>query len=235
MKQSVVYSAIFGGYDKLSDNQYVIPDTDYLCFTDTWFESNLWKVIIVPPIYEDNTRTARKYKLLPHRFLADYKNSIWIDGNIEILSNPLELFDDRLVFGTFDHMKCFDKRNCIYEEAEAILEMGNTNIRRTPERGIKNWKDNPEIIKKQVNKYKQEGFPSQLGLAVTSVVLRQHNVPSIKKLGEDWWMEMKYGSKRDQLSLNYVAWKNSLDITYIDGDVRSNLYFRMTNGHKGKK
>jgi hypothetical protein len=45
MKQSVVYSAIFGGYDKLSDKQYVIPDTDYLCFTDKGVESKTWKII----------------------------------------------------------------------------------------------------------------------------------------------------------------------------------------------
>jgi len=113
--------------------------------------------------------------------------------------------------------------------------MGNTNMVRTPERGIKNWKDNPEIIKKQVNKYKQEGFPSQIGLVSTGVVLRQHNLSNVKKLGEDWWIEMKYGSKRDQLSLNYVAWKNNFNITYIDGDIRLNKYFKLTTSHLGKK
>lgn len=235
MKELAVYSAIFGGYDILSDNQFIIPGADYICFTDTWFDSKVWKVVVVPSIYDDKTRSARKYKLLPHRYLTEYKNSIWIDGNIEILSNPVELFSNNLKFATFDHMQCFDQRNCIYEEAEAILEMGRVNMIRTPERGIKNWKDNPEIIKKQILSYKQDNYPQGLGLAVTSVVLRQHNLPEVKKINEDWWIEMKYGSKRDQLSLNYVAWKNNFKIQYIDGDVRLNKYFRMTSGHKGKK
>ena len=52
---------------------------------------------------------------------------------------------------------------------------------------------------------------------------------------EDWWTEIKYGSKRDQLSFNYVAWKNSLNFNYMDGDSRNNEYFyRDTNPHKGK-
>jgi hypothetical protein len=46
---------------------------------------------------------------------------------------------------------------------------------------------------------------------------------------------MKYGSRRDQMSLNYVEWKNGLNITYIQGDVRNNEYFEMIPGHKGKK
>jgi hypothetical protein len=53
---------------------------------------------------------------------------------------------------------------------------------------------------------------------------------------EDWWTEIKYGSRRDQLSFNYVAWKNNLKFNYIEGDSRDNKYFkRDTNPHIGKK
>ena len=56
------------------------------------------------------------------------------------------------------------------------------------------------------------------------------------KAMEDWWTEIKYGSKRDQLSFNYVAWKNDLKFNYIDGDSRKNEYFeRDTGPHMGKK
>jgi hypothetical protein len=55
------------------------------------------------------------------------------------------------------------------------------------------------------------------------------------KLDEDWWTEMKYHSRRDQLSLNYVEWKNNFKIDYLEGDVRNNDYFKMISGHKGKK
>jgi len=42
---------------------------------------------------------------------------------------------------------------------------------------------------------------------------------------EDWWTEVKYGSKRDQLSFPYVAWKNKLDFNFIDEDIDDNEFF----------
>ena len=53
---------------------------------------------------------------------------------------------------------------------------------------------------------------------------------------EDWWTEIKYGSKRDQLSFNYSAWKLGIKFNYILGESRDNEYFyRSTKPHKGKK
>ena len=36
---------------------------------------------------------ARKYKLLPHRFLSQYDVSIWMDGNFLIRDDLNELLD----------------------------------------------------------------------------------------------------------------------------------------------
>ena len=49
---------------------------------------------------------------------------------------------------------------------------------------------------------------------------------------EDWWLELKYGSKRDQLSFNYTAWKNSFNFLYINKDIRNNEYFQMKKHNK---
>lgn len=234
MKKAVVYTAVFGKYDEIPSPQYKSNDVDYICFTDHEFESDFWKVVKVNKVYDDPTRNARKYKALPHRYLPHYEYSVWMDGNMLMLKDLNPLFNDK-VFQTYDHMKCFDKRNCIYQEAEAILQLGKENMSRTPDRGTKNYKDNPNVIILQAQKYKSEGFPSNFGLAETSVVIRKHNDPSCIKLDEDWWIEMKYHSRRDQMSLNYVEWKNNFKIDYLEGDVRNNDYFRMISGHKGKK
>ena len=37
---------------------------------------------------------------------------------------------------------------------------------------------------------------------------------------EDWWKIVSTQSKRDQLSFNYVAWKNNFVPTIINGDLR---------------
>ena len=67
------------------------------------------------------------------------------------------------------------------------------------------------------------------------VVFRRHNENDCINAMEDWWSEIKYNSKRDQLSFNYIAWKNKLNFNYIPGDSRDNKYFLRIGKHKGKK
>jgi hypothetical protein len=42
--------------------------------------------------------------------------------------------------------------------------------------------------------------------------------------GEGWWDELSKKSKRDQLSFNYVAWKQQLQFRYVDGDATSDAF-----------
>ena len=80
------------------------------------------------------------------------------------------------------------------------------------------------------------GYPIDNGLITGMVILRRHNEEDCMTTMEDWWTEIKYNSKRDQLSFNYCAWKNNLKFNYMDGDSRNNEYFyRSTNAHIGKK
>jgi hypothetical protein len=229
-----IYTSIFGGYDDLIDDQYQMDGVDYICFTDRDLESETWKVIKSTPIYNDPNRNAKKYKILPHRYLKDYDYSIWIDGNIKVISDIRALCNGDS-YKVYDHMQVFDKRNCIYDEAQAILNFGKINSERTPERGIKNWKDNPKLIVDQMNRYISEGYPKNNGLATNPIIVRNHNDSDVIAVMEDWWSEIKYNSKRDQLSFNYIVWKNQFNFVYLQGDSRNNEYFVSVGKHKGKK
>ena len=187
-----------------------------------------------------DARNAKRFKVLPHRYLQDYEYSIFIDGNMKVVGNIDELIDkylsDANVAFYSHNNNSLDARNCAYEEAKTIFSLGERNMKATPERGMLNYKDNPKIIKKQIDRYVDEGFPPNNGLITGMVILRRHNESDCIKAMEDWWTEIKYGSKRDQLSFNYVAWKNNLKFNYMDGDSRNNDYFiRDTKPHKGKK
>jgi len=229
-----VYTSIFNGYDNLIEDQFQMDGVDYICFTDQSIQSTNWKVVNSIPIYNDPNRNAKKYKILPHRYLHEYDWSIWIDGNIKVISDIRNLCTNGL-YKVYDHMQVFDKRNCIYDEAAAILNFGDINSKRTPERGIKNWKDNPMVITDQINRYKLEGYPSNNGLATNPIIVRNHNSIEVIKNMEDWWNEIKYNSKRDQLSFNYIAWKNNFSFIYLQGDSRDNEYFKSIGKHIGKK
>ena len=45
-------------------------------------------------------------------------------------------------------------------------------------------------------------------------VLRKHNEPDVIKTMESHWNELKHNSRREQLSFNYVAWKNDFEFAY---------------------
>ena len=51
---------------------------------------------------------------------------------------------------------------------------------------------------------------------------------------EEWWNEIKYYSKRDQLSFNYVAWNQNFNFNYIPGQTRNNTFFSYRK-HDNKK
>ena len=221
-----IYTSIFGKYDVLHENQFQMKGVDYLCFTDEKLQSNTWNIIPSISIYEDPNRNAKKYKILPHRYLKEYDYSIWIDGNILVISDIRDLVK-KSNYQVFDHNKTIlDPRDCIYQEYNAIMQLGQQSG---------NYKDNPQVMRKQVSRYLEEGYPQNNGLATNPILLRKHNDLDIMKTMEDWWVEIKYGSRRDQLSFNYVAWKNNFKFNYLEGDSRKNEYFLQTGRHKKRK
>ena len=231
MSSRIVYTSIFGNYD--DELEQKLPNNwDWKCFS----ENNSLS------LYTDNNRNAKKFKVLPHRYLSDYEYSIFVDGNMSVrfagdISELIEKYLNDANVAFFSHKNnLLDSRNCAYKEAETIFQLGEKNMQITPERGILNYKDNPNIIKQQMERYSMVGFPQDNGLITGMVILRRHNEKDCIETMEDWWTEIKYNSKRDQLSFNYCAWKNGLKFNYMDGDSRDNEYFyRSIDAHIGKK
>lgn len=213
--KKVVYTCITNNYDIL--NEIMIPEEniDYICFTDREISSKTWKIVkIENDLNLDNSRFSKCPKILPHMFLKDYDVSIWIDGNIEVLGNIHELL------GNLNN-SCFyackhPSRNCLYKEAEIVVAYKVAS---------------PYLVKKQMEKYKNEGYPENYGLIAGGVLVRRHNDPICISICEQWWKEILNFSKRDQLSFNYVAWRNpNFKFEYIKEDFRSFImngrYFR---------
>lgn len=227
MNKIAIYTSIFGDYDNLLEPRWNDDKVDYICFTDQNFKSDIWNIKKAMSIFDSNNRNAKRFKILPHRYLEDYKYSIWIDGNIIVKNNVIKLIEKYLTndihHAAFNHNdNKLDPRNCIYEEYNAIMYHGNK---------LGRYKDNPEIMTKQINKYIKEGYPKNNGLTTNMVLIREHNTKDCKKVMDDWWKEIVYHSKRDQLSFNYVAWKNDYKFNYINKDSRDNKWFKQVE-HK---
>jgi hypothetical protein len=227
--------------------------------SDTWDIRYTLPLYNNPELKNPAVRNARKYKALPHRFLPEYEYSVWVDGNAQCRGDVNELIGKYLWdnnessdggqtgavipahstpkpnMAVYDKMSCtLDPWNCIYEEARRIFQFGAKNLEREPWKGIKAYKDDPKLIQKQTDKYMRENFPPNLGLLSAMVLVRRHNEADVKKVGEEWWEEMKYYSHLDQMSFNYVAWKNRLNFNWIKEDVRECRHFQHKGIHKVK-
>jgi len=84
------------------------------------------------------------------------------------------------------------KRNCIYDEGLACI-------------GCK--KELRNVVEKQLERYRAEGYPKHAGMVETGLLLRKHNDMKCKLLCNAWASELLKESHRDQLSFNYVCWK----------------------------
>jgi hypothetical protein len=213
----IVYTALFGNYSGLIE-QPKLKNVDYICYTDQDLTSQSWKIIkVTPPIYSDNTRSNRFYKILPHKHLQSYETSVYIDANFLIVGDFSSMILDKLKTNKllcFDHNQTIiDKRNCIYEEYDALIKTAKIY-------GV--FRDPIEVMKEQIDFIKSDGYPKQEGLISAGVLIRNHNDPKVIELMESWWKFVENRSKRDQLSFNYCAWKLKFSsFEYLKGDIRT--------------
>lgn len=195
----VVYTAISNNYDVLKIPQELCSDWDYICFTDrdNYPGEHPWKFINFDYIHHDPTRTARFVKTNPHRYFSDYEYSVWIDAHILINNKFIinfinDFIESNKLFAAIPH----PMRNCTYDEADKCIE---------------EKLDDKNIINNQMENYKKQNFPKHYGLIETQILIRKHNNSLIRNLNTMWWSEIDKYSKRDQLSLMYTLWKNSID------------------------
>ncbi len=230
MNKKVIYTSIFGDNYYLHDPEVKLEGYDFICFTDNpKYKSDIWEVKLLPKMY-DGVRDSKKPKILPHRYLQKYDISIWVDGDIKITSNIDELVTTHLKHhnhAAFNHELCgititgdLNSRNCVYDEATFIKWLGDQHPK-------KRYKDNLDTINSQIERYKLSNYPSKNGLTRNTILIRKHNETDVIKTMETWWTEVKYGSKRDQLSFNYSAWKNNFQFTHIQEDIDNNPWFKL--------
>jgi len=195
--KKIVYTCISGEYDTLRNVSKPDPDWEYICFTDHSIINSNWDIREIPKELQhlDNTRKARALKILPHLFF-EYDECIWLDGNIEILGSIEQVVSTVIGRHYSFAIPKHPSRTCIYQEEKAVIA----------------WKtkENPDTLQKQTQKYRAEGYPEKWGLVQSQLIYRKHK-KEIKDFCLLWWNEVLYESKRDQMSFNYVFWKNPLD------------------------
>lgn len=181
-----VFTAIFGNRDHLREP--LCNNVDFIVFTDQPIQSKRVRIIHVDGLFKDPARNARYVRALVHNFLPEYDVTLWLDASFVLkdVDGLLSYLDNSDLVVSRHY-----QRNCIYEEATVCIAY---------------QRDRKDIIEPQMNRYRAEGYPVGNGLVEVGALLRR-NSESVKLFNEAWWHEITNGSRHDQLSFNYVAWK----------------------------
>ena len=218
----VVYTCIWGKYDHILEPYFVSPNIEYRIITDQQIpETSVWKKQPIPSNIDLTNKSSieinRLFKMKPHLIFPDFDYSVYIDGNIRIVTDLMPLISDlgECVFGVHKYQV-----DCIYNMKNAIIA-GKRAKRKD--------------VNAQIRKYKKEGFPKHFGAYECNVLVRRHNDSYCVKMMNDWWDEFtSTSSKRDQLSLPYIIWKNNYSkemICLLGNEVRMNPRFQVLNKH----
>lgn len=211
-----VYTGSFGNYDAFFEPLSKPDNIDYYFISDnkpvnnsvyTWVDSR----DIVPSEITSPIKKNRYVKLHPHFFFPEYKYSLYIDANIQIIGDINKLFHTTPSgIAVPRHWR----RDCLYYEAMTVV-----NYKRVM----------PDDVIRQIQRYYSEGFPLHYGLAELCVIAREHNKPKCIHVMETWWNEFDKEAQRDQLSFPYALWKNDIlmkDVAILGNNIRGSKFFR---------
>lgn len=224
--KGVVYTCITGGYDAPKTPLYADPNIQYVLHSDVTLENtDIWMQRSIENVNVDlNSNYAnRYYKFHPFElFEGKYDYAMYIDGNVELISDTSSLFsvarDSKLGIAMHRHATM----DCAYKNAKWCEY---------------NHRGNIPAIREQVYNYRQEGFPEKFGLLEATIIIFDLNNKCAKDIMHKWWDEFcKTDGRRDQISLPYILWKNGFsidDIGNLGNDEYHNPKFRIY-AHKGK-
>jgi glycosyltransferase involved in cell wall biosynthesis len=206
--RGVVYTCLFGFSEEFADHRYEREDIDFICFTDDpELRSEFWDIRLMPPGLLDPARAAKRIKHLPHRYFPDYEWSLYIDNTVLLKIAPKEIYR-RFLQPAQSSMVCFrhGERNCVYDEAEAVLGLGY---------------DEPYRVRRQMEYYEGLGYPRGNGLLWSAFLLRRHHDGALIAVMEQWHDQVLMHSLRDQLSLAVVLHYNHftpklLELDFLD-------------------
>lgn len=212
MGNLVVYTAITEGYDQLKDPPaHWQAAADFVAFLGAPTASQIWRFRPIYQRFRDPCRNAKVHKILAHKYFPAAEFSLWVDGSVGIKSDlPINHWPEEFLsqhdMAVFRHRE----RQCLYAEAAVCLQ-----------RGL----DSSSVIHRQMNRYFREGYPPNNGLAECTVIFRRHT-KKIRQFNERWYREILNGSRRDQLSFDYVAHQLGVKYRHLPGLISRNPHFQ---------
>ena len=204
-----IYTCITGDYDNVIEPMYCNSNVDYILFTNNKkLKSDKWQVKYIDNKGFDNVLLNRYVKMHPSEYLDKYDYSIYVDGNIKIyvdISCYVEKLNKKHGLALSTH----SARNKLSDEVKACKMLK---------------KGNEKEIDDAVKSFFDDGMPDDYGLLEAPVIVTDIKNQKAKKILNEWWEEFyQSNTRRDQIILPYILWKNKIKIEEI-GTLSQNIW-----------
>jgi ribosomal protein L27 len=211
-----VYTCVVGKYDLVKPPLLHFNNVDYFLFTDSsknYSDSSSFQVKeLSEKILKQGRVLANRYiKFHPGElFGSEYDYSIYIDGNVRIVSD-VRPFVNCVADKTGLAMHKHRARECVYDEAQMCVKL---------------HRGNKKFINKLMKCYQQEKFPENFGMNEANLIVTDLKNENAIRLLDEWWNEfVRSETMRDQLVWPYVLWKNGFalnDVGCLGDDIYKN-------------
>lgn len=188
----VAYTAIFGSYEKLNEIPAEFAEgIRYICFTDdAETVSDTWEIRLVEPRFPmDFVRSARHYKIRGDASLDEFEESLWVDNTVGLHTHPNDILDAWLANADIA-LPLHSYRYDVAAEFEQIAAVGYDDPNRVYEQMLHYLEIAPEVLDQR---------------PYWTALLARRNVPAVRAFNDLWMDHVLRYSRRDQLSVNYVA------------------------------
>ncbi len=188
-----VYTVLVGNYERLNEQPKAIgSDIPFICFTDDpSLRSETWKIRQISRLLDrDLVRSQREIKLRPHKYLPEFEASLYIDNNV-LLSEPPEAIFEKYFPASGLALPGHSFRRNVGDEFVAVYDLGL---------------DEHHKVIEQLDHYLSI-WPGVLDAKPFwgAILLRDHRSEATRAVLELWLIHLLRYSRRDQLSINFVA------------------------------
>lgn len=223
-----VYTCITGNYDKLLAPKYIDNNCDYYLITDIpnniHIENEQYYTRInifdkIPKEIKKPNEQNRYCKMHGYELFPDYKYSIYIDGNVQIIGPISEYIKLIGNCGLVTRKHHFASN--VYSEIMRVMVQGV--ITRQEAIDVGNWLIN-------------QGMPIYKNHFHCSVIICDHDNMTAINILNQWFQYYKDNKvKRDQFYLPYVLWKMGIkkeDMGIITQNIWNDKYVAMSGNHE---
>lgn len=207
-----VYTAIYWWIDVLKVQPKQNIPVNFVCFTDDpnieceqWAEKQREIIVTSPHKHLHPRMQAKYFRTHPYDYI-DTDMVMYVDWSAKLLKeDSVEHFINQMLpksdIMTFQH----PVRNCIVDEMTFCLD-------------IPKYKWLP--MKQQVERYLAKWYPKWYWLSATWLQITRKDNEKAKQFLRDWRTECLERTYQDQLSYDYLVWKNWIKRQWVQDNQR---------------